>query len=54
MNVDTYDHFESNPSKMLEFVISDRPVLPTHAKINLWRSWIDDYNGDGLIDTMKS
>ena len=50
MNVDTYDHFESNPSKMLEFVISDRPVLPTHSKINLWRSWIDDYNGDGLID----
>ena len=33
MNVDTYDYSESNPSKMLEFVISDRPVLPTYAKI---------------------
>ena len=50
MNVDEYDHFEANPSKLLEFTITDRPVLPSHAEVILWRSWIDDYNQDGEID----
>ena len=50
MNVDEFDHFESSPSKVLEFTITDRPVLPSQAEINIWRSWIDDINMNGEID----
>ena len=50
MNVDEFDHFESSPSKVIEFTITDRPVLPSQAEINIWRSWIDDLNMDGEID----
>ena len=49
MNVDEYDHVEASPSTVLEFTISDRPVLPTHAKINYWNSWEHDSNNDNLM-----
>ena len=50
MNIDEFDHFESSPSKVLEFTITDRPVLPSQAEINIWRSWTDDINMNGEID----
>ena len=50
MNVDEFDHFESSPSKSLEFTITDRPVLPSQAEISIWRSWSDDLNMNGDID----
>ena len=50
MNIDEFDHFESSPSKSLEFTITDRPVLPSQAEISIWRSWSDDLNMNGDID----
>ncbi|MEC7229196.1 MAG: hypothetical protein VXV95_04005, partial [Candidatus Thermoplasmatota archaeon] len=38
------------PSKMLEFTITDRPVLPTQAKIVIWKSWENDFDQDGQVD----
>ena len=49
MNIDEFDHVEASPSTALEFTISDRPVLPTHAKINYWNSWEHDSNNDNLM-----
>lgn len=49
MNLDEYDHVEASPSTKLEFTISDRPVLPTHAKISHWNSWEHDFNSDNLM-----
>ena len=50
MNVDEFDHFPSNPSTVLEFTITDRPLLPTQAEIVLWHSWENDFNQNGQID----
>jgi hypothetical protein len=51
MNLDEYDHVEASPSTKLEFTISDRPVLPTYAKINFWNSWEHDSNNDNLFQS---
>ena len=51
MNLDEYDHVEASPSTKLEFTISDRPVLPTYAKINFWNSWEHDSNNDNLLQS---
>ncbi len=48
-NVDEFDHVEASPMTVLEFTITDRPILPSHAKINIWNSWLDDSNNDGLM-----
>ncbi|MEC8312393.1 MAG: hypothetical protein VXZ52_00655 [Candidatus Thermoplasmatota archaeon] len=50
MNIDEFDHFQSSPSTMLEFTITDRPVLPTQSKIVIWKSWENDFDQDGQID----
>ena len=50
MNIDEFDHFPSNPSTILEFTITDRPLLPTQAEIVLWNSWEHDFNQNGQID----
>ena len=49
MNIDQFDHVEASPKTRLEFTITDRPVLPTHAEINYWNSWEHDINSDGEI-----
>lgn len=50
MNVEPYDHLEAAPSTEFDFLIADRPVLPSHAYAHLWRSWVDDANLDGVMD----
>ena len=50
MNIDEFDHFQSSPSNILEFTITDRPILPTQAEIILWHSWEHDFNQNGQID----
>ena len=50
MSIDEFDHFPSNPSTVLEFTITDRPILPTQAEIVLWHSWENDFNQNGQID----
>ena len=53
MNIDEYDHFPSNPSTLLEFTITDRPLLPTQAEIILWNSWEHDFNQNSQIDVSE-
>lgn len=50
MNIDEFDHFQSSPSTMLEFTITDRPLLPTQSQIVLWHSWEHDFNQNGQAD----
>ena len=50
MNVETYDHMDAGPKTALEFIIADRPILPSHAVVHMWRSWVDDANLDGVMD----
>tara|TARA_S200000501_G_scaffold64251_2_gene55197 strand:- start:7173 stop:12146 length:4974 start_codon:yes stop_codon:yes gene_type:complete len=47
MNIDQFDHVEASPKTTLQFTITDRPVLPTHAEIYYWNSWEHDINSDG-------
>ena len=49
MSVSEFDHIDAKPSSSIEFIIADRPILPSHAKAHLWRSWIDDDNLDGAM-----
>ena len=49
MNIDQFDHVEASPKTNLQFTITDRPVLPTYAKIYYWNSWEHDFNSDGDI-----
>ena len=50
VNVGEYDHLDASPATTLDFLIADRPVLPSHAYVHMWRSWIDDANIDGVMD----
>ena len=50
MDVEQFDHRDISPINEFNFQIADRPVLPSHAKTHLWRSWLDDANMDGLMD----
>ena len=50
VNVGEYDHLDASPATTLDFLIADRPVLPSHAYVHMWRSWIDDANTDGVMD----
>ena len=50
MNVNSFDHLDASPTSSLDFIIADRPVLPSHAYVHLWRSWIDDVNMNGFMD----
>lgn len=49
VSVSEFDHIDARPLTEIEFVIADRPILPSHAKAHLWRSWIDDVNSDGAM-----
>ena len=49
-NVDRYDSRDASPRNQLEFLVADRPHLPTHALGFVWRSWMDDLNGNGVLD----
>ena len=50
MDIDTFDHRDASPATEINFIIGDSPSLPHHAEANVWRSWIDDSNMDGIID----
>jgi hypothetical protein len=50
MNIDPFDHIDASPTTSLTFQIADRPVLPSHAYLHLWRSWEDDTNMNGGMD----
>jgi len=50
MDVEQFDHRDVSPRTEFNFQIADRPVLPSHAKANLWRSWADDLDMDGVMD----
>ncbi|MDP6221241.1 MAG: hypothetical protein QGG76_06605, partial [Candidatus Thalassarchaeaceae archaeon] len=45
-----YDHRPSSQVQNLEFTIGDVPVLPNAATLMLWRSWLDDIDGDDIPD----
>jgi|TARA_B100001094_G_scaffold128919_1_gene124969 hypothetical protein len=47
VSVSEFDHVDASPSTEIDFVIADRPVLPSHAEAHVWRSWVDDSNQDG-------
>ena len=49
MSISEFDHVEARPLTSIEFIVADRPILPSHAKAHLWRSWIDDFNLDGVM-----
>jgi len=51
VSVSEFDHIDARPMTSIEFVVADRPILPAHAKAHLWRSWIDDVNLDGAMQT---
>lgn len=53
MNIDEFDHVEASPSTQLEFTVSDRPFLPTYAKIYYWNSWEHDFNNDNLVQSSE-
>ena len=53
MNLDEFDHFQANPSTMLEFTVTDRPLLPTQSTIVLWHSWEHDFNQNGQMDATE-
>ena len=45
-DVERFDNRDASPRTELKFSIADRPHLPTHAMAMIWRSWVDDANGD--------
>ena len=49
-NIRFYDHRPSSQAQNLEFTIGDVPVLPNAATLMLWRSWLDDIDGDDIPD----
>ena len=49
-DVEQFDHRDVSPRTEFTFQIADRPVLPSHAKAHLWRSWADDLNMDGAMN----
>ena len=53
MSVSEFDHVDARPMTSIEFIIADRPILPSHAKVHLWRSWIDDDNLDGTMQAQE-
>ena len=51
MSVSEFDHVDAKPTMSIDFIVADRPTLPSHAKVHLWRSWIDDDNLDGTMQS---
>lgn len=48
-SVEKFDHKPSSRKSTFTFSIADRPSLPTNAQAHYWRSWIDDFNFDGIM-----
>ena len=49
-NIARFDHRMPSPNQLIRIEVHDRPVLPTNLSLMLWREWVDDANGDGVID----
>ena len=52
-SVSEFDHVDAMPMTNIDFVVADRPILPSHAKVHVWRSWLDDSNLDGTMQTTE-
>lgn len=49
-STDATAHLEADDAHEHSLLIGDRPRLPSSGEVHLWRSWVDDLNGDGMID----
>lgn len=49
-SVERFDSRDIAPRTSLSFTVADRPHLPTHAQFHHWRSWVNDANGNGVVD----
>ena len=47
-NIRKYDHLEHSLSQEIRVEIYDRPMLPDHISLMIWRDWNDDSNFDGM------
>ena len=52
-SVERFDSRDISPRTPLSFTVADRPHLPTHAKVHLWHSWLDDANDNGVMDAQE-
>ena len=52
-SVERFDSRDISPRTPLSFTVADRPHLPTHAMAHLWHSWLDDANGNGVMDAQE-
>lgn len=43
-------HLSGDEPHEHSLMIGDRPRLPSSGEVHLWRSWVDDTNGNGLIE----
>ena len=50
-SVERFDSRDIAPRTSLSFIVADRPHLPTHAQLHHWRSWMNDANGNGVVDS---
>ena len=49
-SVERFDSRDIAPRTPIVLTVADRPHLPTHADVYLWHSWLDDNNGNGVMD----
>ena len=52
-SVERFDSQDVAPRTTLSFTVADRPHLPTHAQLHHWRSWVNDANGNGVVDVSE-
>lgn len=52
-SVERFDSRDIAPRTALSFTVADRPHLPTHAIMHRWHSWLDDGNGNGVLDAQE-
>ena len=50
VSIEEFDHMEAAPLTSVDFIIADSPVLPSHAYVHAWQSWVDDSNMNGFMD----
>ena len=50
-SVERFDSRDIAPRTSFSFIVADRPHLPTHAQLHHWRSWMNDANGNGVVDS---
>lgn len=49
-STDATAHLSAEEHHEHSLLIGDRPRLPSSGDVHLWRSWVDDLNGNGVID----